>query len=97
MQFVKPLDEKQVRDLLNDFERISYASRPKRVPKPINFRFEFSGNHSLPLSAGTAPRIVFSAITSDPPKRTSIFSYYLILRLDAEGRARKAVMCGRAW
>jgi hypothetical protein len=38
-------EEKQIGDLLNDFERVRDAARPERVPDLINLTANFTGKH----------------------------------------------------
>src|SRR5215471_10487688 len=37
VQLIEPFDKKQIRNLLDHFERIRNTTRPKRVPQPIDF------------------------------------------------------------
>jgi hypothetical protein len=46
VQLVKPLDEEQVSELLNDRERIRDAAGPQRVPYLVYLGFEFTCNHT---------------------------------------------------
>jgi len=45
VQIIQPFDEEQVCNLLDDFEWVGDAARPKRIPQLINLLFQFTGNH----------------------------------------------------
>ena len=45
VQIVEPLDEKQVSDLLDDFQRIGDAAGPEGIPDWINLVTNFVGKH----------------------------------------------------
>ena len=49
---VKPLEEQQVGDLLDDLQRVGDASRPKSIPHAVYLRLQFPGNHAFHLSGG---------------------------------------------
>ena len=38
------IDRKQIRDLLNDRQRVGHPARPKRIPNPIDLRLERTCN-----------------------------------------------------
>ena len=46
LQFVEAAQKKQVGDLLDDFERIGNASRPKGIPDCIDLTTNFPGEHA---------------------------------------------------
>ena len=46
VQIVQPLDEEQVGDLLDDFERIGDAARPEGIPDAIDLIADIAGEHS---------------------------------------------------
>ena len=45
LQLVQPLDEKQVSDLLDDFQRIGNAAGPEGIPDLVNLVANFVGQH----------------------------------------------------
>ena len=45
VKLVKPLDEEQIGELLDDRERIRDAAGPHRGPDAVDFGFEFACNH----------------------------------------------------
>jgi hypothetical protein len=47
VEFVEPLDEQQVGELLDDRERIGDAARTQRVPDAVDFGFDFASDHSM--------------------------------------------------
>ena len=49
LQLIEPLDEKQISDLLDHFERIGYSSRPERIPDLVNLVANFICQHDCSL------------------------------------------------
>ncbi len=45
VQVVEPLDEQQVRDLLDHFERVTDTARPEGVPNTVDLTTDFAGEH----------------------------------------------------
>ena len=45
LQLVKPLDEKQIGDLLDDFQRIGNPAGPEGIPDLIDLVTNFVGEH----------------------------------------------------
>jgi len=45
LDFVEPLDEEQVRELLDNRQRVGYAAGPHRVPDAVDFGFKFADDH----------------------------------------------------
>ena len=47
LEFVEPLDEEQVGELLDDRERVGDAPGPHGVPYAVDAGFDFSGDHAV--------------------------------------------------
>jgi hypothetical protein len=45
VQVVEPAQEEQVRDLLDDLERVRNAAGPEGVPDPVDLALELAGQH----------------------------------------------------
>ncbi len=45
VEFIQPLDEEQVGELLDDGERIGDAAGPQGVPDAVYFGFDFASDH----------------------------------------------------
>jgi hypothetical protein len=48
VQIVEATKEEQVRDLLDDFERIRDAAGPESIPYAVDLAAEFAGEHGGP-------------------------------------------------
>ena len=77
LQLVQPLDEKQISDLLDDFQRIGNPAGPERIPDLIDLITNFVGKHenlerSLLTAASSSAAII----------RTQIF----VTLLESRGR-----------
>jgi hypothetical protein len=44
LEIIEPFDEKQISDLLHDFEGIRDPSSPERVPNPIDLGFDVASD-----------------------------------------------------
>jgi hypothetical protein len=44
LEIIEPFDEKQISDLLHDFEGIRDPSGPERVPNPIDLGFDVASD-----------------------------------------------------
>lgn len=45
VQVIQPANEQQIGDLLDDLQRVRDASRPKRIPDPVDLAIELTGYH----------------------------------------------------
>ena len=45
MQVVEPLDEEQVGDLLDHFQRVGDAAGPEGIPDVVDLAADFAGEH----------------------------------------------------
>ena len=45
VEIVEPLQEKQVGDLLDDYERVGDTAGPEGIPESVDFTADFAGEH----------------------------------------------------
>jgi hypothetical protein len=60
VQVVEALEEEQVGDLLDDFQRVGDAAGPEGVPEGVDFGADFAGEHESPIGVAVTRRFVTS-------------------------------------
>ena len=45
MEITQPFQEKEIGNLLDDFERVGDAARPESIPERVDFAADFTGKH----------------------------------------------------